>query len=56
MQLPIQKGQASNNRVTHLVVTLYEHGLLGEGAFEVSIRPIRCRGDDRSTDKRNHTR
>lgn len=52
MQLPIQKGQASNNRVTHLVVTLYEHGLLGEGAFEVSTRPIRCRGDDRSTDTR----
>jgi hypothetical protein len=31
MQLLIQKGRASNNKVTHLVVTLYEHGLLSEG-------------------------
>ena len=31
MQLPIQKGRASNTKVTHLVVTLYEHELLSEG-------------------------
>jgi hypothetical protein len=50
MQLPIQKGRASNNKVTHLVVPLTEHGLLGEGAFQVFTRPLR--GTDRSTDTR----
>lgn len=52
MLLPIQKGQASHNKVTHLGVTLYEHGLLGEWLSQVSTRPLQCRGDDRYPDTR----